>query len=132
MAHRVRTGYLLLAGLSVASLSSFLTIHPAMAQDADAGGGGGDDDEEGHKGPDMHKLAKKPPLPRAHKDFSKFRYIPAGDKVVEEADKNRLFFWTKDGQPDGYAQRRGDSIIYYNAQGQAMRVQRLEPNELVD
>ncbi|GAL97960.1 hypothetical protein AD948_00280 [Acetobacter senegalensis] len=97
-----------------------------MADDDDGG------DEEGHKGPDMHKLAAKPPLPRAHKDFSKFRYRPAGDKVQEQADANRLLFWTPDGKPDGYAQRRGSSIIYYNAQGQATRVQHLEPNELTD
>ncbi|KXV63588.1 hypothetical protein AD949_07040 [Acetobacter orleanensis] len=102
-----------------------MTISPAVADDDDGG-------EESHKAPDMHHLASKPPLPRAHKDFSKFRYRPAGDKVLEQADANRLLFWTPDGKPDGYAERRGSSIIYYDAQGKAIRVQRLEASEMND
>ncbi|MFT8890327.1 MAG: hypothetical protein ABF888_00670 [Acetobacter papayae] len=90
------------------------------------------DDIDGHSRPDMHKLAGKPPLPRAHKDFSKYKFTPPGDKVVEQADANRLLFWTPDGRPDGYAQRRGSSVIYYNAQGVAVRVQRLSAAEMQD
>lgn len=134
MAYRFHKGCFLVMGLVALSAPIFAT-HPVMAADEDGGGGGGeggDGDDEGHKGPDMHKLAAKPPLPRAHKDFSKFRYVPQGDKVKEQADANRLFFWTPDGKPDGYAQRRGDSIIYYDAQGKAIRVQRLQPGEMDD
>lgn len=125
MAQWFRKGCVLFAGLWTVALP-VLTVTPALADDDDDGG------EECHKGPDMHHLAAKPPLPRAHKDFSKFRYRPAGDKVQEQADANRLLFWTQDGKPDGYAERRGSSIIYYNAQGQATRVQRLEASELED
>ena len=78
----------------------------------------------------MHRLAEKPPLPRAHKDFSQYRFCPPGDKLQEQADSNRLLFWTPDGRPDGYAQRRGGSIIYYNAQGKAIRVQHLTSSEI--
>nr|WP_298796323.1 hypothetical protein [uncultured Acetobacter sp.] len=125
MAHWFRKGCFLAAGLWAVALP-VLTVSPALADDDDEGG------EESHKGPDMHHLAAKPPLPRAHKDFSKFRYRPEGDKVQEQAEANRLLFWTQDGRPDGYAERRGSSIIYYNAQGQAIRVQRLEASELED
>ena len=106
MAYRFHKGCFLVMGFLALS-APIIAAHPVMADDDDGGG-----DEEGHKGPDMHKLAAKPPLPRAHKDFSKFRYVPQGDKVKEQADANRLFFWTPDGKPDGYAQRRGDNIIY--------------------
>lgn len=123
MAQWFRKGCVLFAGFWAVALP-VLVVSPALADDDDGG------EEEGHKGPDMHHLAAKPPLPRAHKDFSKFRYRPAGDKVQEQADANRLLFWTQDGKPDGYAERRGSSIIYYNAQGQAIRVQRLEASEL--
>lgn len=78
----------------------------------------------------MHRLAEKPPLPRAHKDFSQYRFRPPGDKLQIQADSNRLLFWTPDGRPDGYAQRRGGSIIYYNAQGKAIRVQHLTSSEI--
>ena len=128
MAYRVRKGCFLMMGF-LALATPILAAYPVMAADDE---GGGDGDEEGHKGPDMHKLAAKPPLPRAHKDFSKFRYVPQGDKIKEQADANRLFFWTPDGKPDGYAQRRGSNIIYYDAQGKAIRVQRLQPGELED
>lgn len=99
---------------------------------AHAEGDGDDDDSDAHRASSMHNLAGKLPLPRARKDFSKYHFTPPGDRVVEQPDTNRLLFWTKDGQPDGYAQRRGSSVIYYNAQGQAIRVQRLTPQELAD
>ncbi|GAN71604.1 hypothetical protein [Acetobacter syzygii] len=99
---------------------------------AHAEGDGDDDDSDAHRASSMHNLAGKLPLPRARKDFSKYHFTPPGDRVVEQPDTNRLLFWTKDGQPDGYAQRRGSSVIYYNAQGQAIRVQRLTPEEMAD
>lgn len=99
---------------------------------AHAEGDGDDDDSDAHRASSMHNLAGKLPLPRARKDFSKYHFTPPGDRVVKQPDTNRLLFWTKDGQPDGYAQRRGSSVIYYNAQGQAIRVQRLTPEEMAD
>lgn len=79
---------------------------------------------------EMRTLSKLP-VPPAHKDFSIFRFRPAGDKAVEQSDRNRLMFWTKDGRPDGYAQRRGGAIIYYNAQGNATKVQKLTQEEMI-
>ncbi|GBQ85359.1 hypothetical protein AA13595_1640 [Gluconacetobacter johannae DSM 13595] len=84
-----------------------------------------DDDEEGSKTQSMHQLAAHPPIPSAHKDFSQFRYRPVGDKVVEQADANRLLFWTPQGTPDGYAERLGNAIVYYDRTGKAIRVQQL-------
>lgn len=123
----LRKKCLVLAGVCAVALP-ILNIPSAMAE----GGLGDDDDAETHRPADMHNLATKPPLPRAHKDFSKYRYKPEGDKVQEQPDANRLLFWTQDGKPDGYAQRRGSSIIYYNAQGQAIRIQHLTPEEMAD
>ncbi|WP_087635999.1 hypothetical protein [Acetobacter ascendens] len=123
----LRKKWLVLAGVCAVALP-VLNMPSAMAEE----GLGDDDDAETHRPADMHKLATKPPLPRAHKDFSKYRYKPEGDKVQEQPDANRLLFWTQDGKPDGYAQRRGSSIIYYNAQGQAIRIQHLTPEEMAD
>jgi hypothetical protein len=81
------------------------------------------DGDDGPKKPDMHELARISSLPKAHKDFSAFRYRPRGDKVIEQADANRLLFRTPDGQPDGYAERRGDAIVYFDRHGQVMQVQ---------
>jgi len=72
-----------------------------------------------------HQLAQASSLPKAHKDFSRFLYRPAGDKVVEQADANRLLFRTRDGVPDGYAERRGNAVVYYDRAGHATRVQPL-------
>ncbi|AQS86575.1 MAG: hypothetical protein ABF856_06320 [Acetobacter aceti] len=85
-------------------------------------------DEEKAAAPDMHELASRFNATRVKKDYS-YIHRPPGDKVVEQPDMDRLLFWTKGGQPDGYAQRRGDSVIYYDAGGQAVRVQRLAPGE---
>ncbi|NHN91379.1 hypothetical protein [Acetobacter sicerae] len=85
-------------------------------------------DDEKPSAPDMHALASRFNATRVKKDYS-YIHRPPGDKVVEQPDIDRLMFWTKDGQPDGYAQRRGDSVIYYNPGGQAVRVQRLAPGE---
>ncbi|MCX2562628.1 hypothetical protein [Acetobacter thailandicus] len=125
MAYRFCRRVLVLTAALVVAVSA-VPHHFARADDD------GGDEEDVHKAPSMHSLAAKPPLPRAHKDFSKFRYTPPGDKIVEQAAANRLLFWTKDGKPDGYAQRRGNSIIYYDAQGKAVRVQRLTEAELAD
>ena len=125
-----RKKWKILFGLCALALPLMAGV-PAHA-DGDPLNGGDDDDTDAHRASSMHNLAGKLPLPRAHKDFSKYRFVPPGDRVVEQADTNRLLFWTKGGQPDGYAQRRGSSGIYYNAQGQAGRVQRLTAQELND
>jgi len=82
-------------------------------------------DDDGPKKPSMHSLATNSEVPKAFKDFSEFRYRPAGDRVVEQPEANRLMFWTKTGEPDGYAQQRGNSIFYYDRTGRAVRVQPL-------
>ncbi|MDG6094236.1 hypothetical protein LOC54_03760 [Acetobacter sp. AN02] len=105
------------------ALALALAVLPVAAARADEG-------DDGPKKPDMHEMAAHPGFTKVHKDFSAYRYRPAGDIVKEQPDTDRLMFWTKEGQPDGYAQRRGDSIIYYNAAGNAIRVQRLQPGEL--
>ncbi|GBQ22469.1 hypothetical protein AA0472_0781 [Acetobacter estunensis NRIC 0472] len=96
---------------------------PVLAQSLP---GGGEDDKK--SAPDMQALSKHFNAMRVRKDYS---YIqrPVGDKVVEQPDIDRLMFWTKDGRPDGYAQRRGDSVIYYDAGGRAVRVQHLAPGQ---
>lgn len=99
-------------------LACLLPLAAAMADD---------DDEEKH--PDMHALAANPGIPKAHKDFSAYRFRPEGDLVVEQPDTGRLLFRTKDGRPDGYAVRRGGSIVYYNAAGHPTRVQHLTAEE---
>jgi len=85
------------------------------------------DDDDDAKKPSLHSLAQNSALPKAYKDFSQFLYRPSGDRVVEQPESDRLMFWTKTGQPDGYAQRRGDSIFYYDRTGRAVRVQQLPP-----
>ncbi|WP_230975851.1 hypothetical protein [Acetobacter garciniae] len=94
-----------------------------------------DDDSDGegvHTPSEMRRLAAKPPLPRAQRDFAKYKFRPPGDKVMEQPENNRLLFWTQDGKPDGYAQRRGSSVIYYNAQGQATQIQHLTAAEMAE
>lgn len=93
---------------------SLAVMSPAHAQ-------GGDDD--GPKGPSLHDLAKSTTLRKAHADFSRYRYCPPGDKIIEQPDAARLLFRTPDGQPDGYAERRGSAIVYYDRAGKAIRVQ---------
>ncbi|MBB3884020.1 hypothetical protein [Acetobacter oeni] len=121
-----------------AALLVCLMAGPALAQPGgggggggggDDGGGGGDGDGDEKSGPDMNAMASKFNATRVHKDFSYIRYRPAGDRVQVQPDLDRLLFWTKDGKPDGYAQRRGDSVIYYDSAGHASRVQHLEPGE---
>lgn len=85
------------------------------------------DDEK--KAPTLHELAHNANLPKAHADFSHFLYRPAGDKVVEQPDAERLLFRRPDGQPDGYAQRRGSAIIYYDRYGKVIRVQPIDASE---
>ncbi|WP_035773675.1 hypothetical protein [Asaia astilbis] len=84
------------------------------------------DDDEGKKKPDMHQLAKSSALPKAEADFSMFKYRPRGDKVIEQPDANRILFKRPDGTPDGYAQRRGNAVIYYDRSGKVSHVQPLE------
>ncbi|NVN11971.1 hypothetical protein AAC691_04555 [Nguyenibacter vanlangensis] len=105
-----------LAALAAPVLAAPILAGPALA-----------DDEDGPKTPSMHQMAANPPVPRARKDFSQFRYRPAGDKVVEQSDANRLLFWTPEGTPDGYAERRGDAIFYYDRAGKVTRVDPADP-----
>lgn len=103
-------------------LSAGALTGSALAQEPD----GGDDKDSAA---DMHALAQKFSTARVKKDYSYIRYRPPGDRIVEQPETDRLLFWTRDGQPDGYAQRRGSSVIYYDAAGRAVRVQRLAPGE---
>ncbi len=119
---------LLWRGCGAAFLACLLNL-PALAQPGGGDGGGGDGGDGDEKtGPDMHAMASKFNSTRVRKDYS---YIsrPAGDRVQEQPDMDRLLFWTKDGKPDGYAQRRGDSVIYYDSSGHPERVQHLAPGE---
>lgn len=83
------------------------------------------DDDDDKKKPDMHQLARSSALPKAEADFSMFKYRPPGDKVIEQADANRILFKRPDGTPDGYAQRRGNAVIYYDRYGKVSHVQPL-------
>ncbi|WP_370265321.1 hypothetical protein [Asaia sp. W19] len=83
------------------------------------------DDDDSKKKPDMHQLARSSALPKAEADFSMFKYRPPGDKVIEQPDANRILFKRPDGTPDGYAQRRGDAVIYYDRYGKVSHVQPL-------
>ncbi|WP_077808584.1 hypothetical protein [Neoasaia chiangmaiensis] len=80
-------------------------------------------DEGGEKKPSMHEMARISSLPKAHADFSRFLYRPAGDKVIEQPDANRLLFRNKQGEPDGYAERRGNAIVYFDRHGKVTQVQ---------
>ncbi|GBQ20600.1 hypothetical protein ACLRDC_06110 [Gluconacetobacter sacchari] len=110
---RDRALRILAVSLGLAAMSA-----PALAQE-----------DDGPKGPTMHQLAARPPVPSARKDFSQFLYRPAGDKVIEQSDADRLLFWTPQGTPDGYAERRGNAIFYYDRGGHAVRVQVLPTPE---
>ena len=92
----------------------------AVAQDADG---------DGPKKPDMHELYRNFSLSRSHADFSRFTDRPPGDKVIEQPDAFRLLFRTRDGQPDGYAERRGNAVIYYDRYGKVTHVQPLPEDD---
>lgn len=115
-----------------AALLVCLMAGPVLAQPpgggGDGGGGGGEGGDDDKSGPDMHAMASRINATRVRKDYS---YIsrPAGDRIQEQPDLDRLLFWSKDGKPDGYAQRRGDSVIYYDSAGRASRVQHLAPGQ---
>lgn len=55
-----------------------------------------------------------------------FKFRPRGDKVIEQPDANRILFKRPDGTPDGYAQRRGNAVIYYDRFGKVSHVQTLD------
>lgn len=86
--------------------------------------------EEGEHKLSMHQLYRSSSLPHASADFSMFHFVPRGDKMVEEPEHGRLLFRTKGGQPDGFAERRGGAVVYYDRMGKAIRVQRLTEDEL--
>lgn len=69
-------------------------------------------------------------LPRMHADYSTFHFVPRGDEVTVQPERDRLLFRKKSGQPDGYAERRGGAVVYYDAAGKPVRIQRLTPEEL--
>ena len=94
----------------------------ALAAGGHADAGNEDPGEASQRHASMHQLSKRPPLPRLHMDYSQYRYIPQGDKIKEQPDVNRLLFWTPTGEPDGYAEKRGTAILYYDRTGKAIRV----------
>lgn len=83
-----------------------------------------------NKKPNLDQLYKNSNLPRTHADFSMFHFVPRGDITIEQPDQARLLFRTPDGVPDGYAERRGAAVFYYDRTGKAVRVQRLTPEEI--
>lgn len=85
---------------------------------------------EPDKKPNLNQLYRTSNLPRAHLDFSMFHFVPKGDKIIEQPDQARLIFQTPTGAPDGYGQRRGTSIFYYDASGKAIRIQHLTDEEI--
>ncbi|MCE2579726.1 hypothetical protein NO263_14500 [Gluconacetobacter entanii] len=112
----VKQRYWKIAGcVAVGLLPVLLSSIPAMAQEDE-------DDAEFKRHQSMHQLSRHPPLPRLHMDYSQYRFIPPGDKVKEQPDVNRLLFWTQHGTPDGYAERHGGAIVYYDSTGKAIRV----------
>lgn len=107
-------------GLTRALLSGAIILSSAGAAWAD---------EDEHK-LSMHQVYRSSSLPHAAADFSMFHFVPRGDKMVEEPEHGRLLFRTKGGQPDGFAERRGAAVVYYNRMGKAVRVQHLTEDEL--
>ncbi|WP_408887068.1 hypothetical protein [Kozakia baliensis] len=97
---------------------SAMAVFPAIAH--------AQDDEGEKKKPNMHELARVSSLPKAHADFSQFRYRPAGDKVIEQPEAQRILFRTPGGVPDGYAERHGNAVIYHDRTGRVVRVQSLD------
>ena len=94
----------------------------ALAESGHADAGNEDPGEASQRHATMHQLSKKPPLPTLHMDYSQYRYIPRGDRIKEQPDLNRLLFWTPTGEPDGYAEKRGTAVLYYDRTGKAIRV----------
>ncbi|WP_025885553.1 hypothetical protein [Asaia prunellae] len=106
----------LCAALGVMLAGGIVPLGQACAQD----------DDDSKKKPDMHQLARSSALPKAEADFSMFKFRPRGDKVIEQPDANRILFKRPDGTPDGYAQRRGNAVIYYDRFGKVSHVQSLD------
>ncbi|GBQ14891.1 hypothetical protein [Swaminathania salitolerans] len=116
LSRHIRPATLGLAAFGLSTLWTLALSTPGLAQEED----------EEKKKPDMHQLARSSALPKAEADFSMFRYRPPGDKVIEQADAHRLLFKRPDGTPDGYAQRRGNAVIYYDRNGKVSHVQPLD------
>lgn len=112
----VKLRHWLIAGsLGMGMVPAVLSCPAAMAQE--------DQDEAAFKRhQSLHELARHPPAPHLHMDYGQFRFIPPGDKIKEQPDVNRLLFWTQHGEPDGYAERHGGAIVYYDRTGKAVRV----------
>ncbi|MCX5616939.1 hypothetical protein NQF87_08150 [Bombella sp. TMW 2.2559] len=83
---------------------------------------------------DVDTIVRKPmpasSLPRMHADYSMFHFVPRGDEVTVQPEHDRLLFRKKSGQPDGYGERRGGAIVYYDASGRPVRIQRLTQEEM--
>lgn len=102
----------------ISVLSGLIASTSSLAQDAPA-------DDATPKVPSLHDQARDSKLPRAHADFSAFRFIPKGDEVIQRPDSKQLIFRRPDGTPDGYAQQRGTAIFYFDRFGNLTQVQRI-------
>lgn len=86
---------------------------------------------EAKKAPSLHQLYKSSSLPRTYADFSMFHFVPRGAKIVEQPERGRLIFRDKvTGQPDGYAELKGDAVLYFDATGKPIRLQHLTAEEM--
>ncbi|UMM64214.1 hypothetical protein [Aristophania vespae] len=99
-------------------VASFSLSHVSFADSAPTFG-------DVKKKPTLDQLYRSSQLVHKYADFSMFHYVPKGDDVVEQPERSRLLFRTKHGSPDGYAERKGEVIFYYNAAGKLIRVQKL-------
>lgn len=82
------------------------------------------------KKPSLNQLYHSSNLPRTHIDYSMFHFVPHGDKTIPQPDQSRLLFQKPTGAPDGYGERRGTTIFYYDASGKAVRIQKLTEEEI--
>ncbi|MDF7673400.1 hypothetical protein PT277_00740 [Acetobacteraceae bacterium ESL0709] len=105
--------------VSLFGFSSLMVSHSSMA-DSPAPTFG----DIKHK-PTLDQLYRSSGITHKYVDFSMFHYVPKGDQVKEEPDKQRLLFRKPGGLPDGYAERKGEVIFYYDASGKLIRIQKL-------
>lgn len=108
--------YKIISGLSF--FSFLLMSLPCLADSAPTFG-------DIKKKPSLDQLYRSSGIVHKYADFSMFHYVPKGDDVKEQPERSRLLFRKKGGLPDGYAERKGDVIFYYNAAGQLVRIQKL-------
>ncbi|QDH15235.1 hypothetical protein [Oecophyllibacter saccharovorans] len=125
-----RRGRRLLALLcAVVGIGSGMALHMQKAQAAPGPQTFGDRDAK--KPPSMHQLFRSSQLPKTYADFSMFHFVPRGSIIVEQPERGRLIFRSrKTGQPNGYAELKGDSVLYYDPAGRPIRLQHLTPEEM--